>query len=167
MIDNSAVTAMACDRKSQTLAVGNSNGYVIIFECDSQSDWKPIHNIKPKDEIPVTSIEVLNKSENLYVVGFANGEVRIISPKGLIIIELSAHSRGINALTCHPTKPLFATCSDDTFMNIFEVTDKLDVNLVLSSRVNDYQLVGVAFGGDSVVSTPYDFKNIAVWNSIV
>jgi hypothetical protein len=82
MIDNSSVTAMACDRKSQTLAVGNSNGYVIIFECDSQSDWKPIHNIKPKEEIPVTSIDVLNNSENLYLVAFANGEVRMISAKG-------------------------------------------------------------------------------------
>ena len=80
---------------------------------------------------------------------------------------MSAHSRGINALTCHPIKPLIATCSDDTFMNIFEVTDKLDVNLVLSSRVNDYQLVGVAFGGDSVLATPYDFKNLAVWDHVV
>ena len=59
MIDNSAITGMTCDRKSQTLAVGNSNGYVIIFDCDNQSEWKPLHNIKPKDEIPVTSIDVL------------------------------------------------------------------------------------------------------------
>ncbi len=52
-------------------------------------------------------------------------------------------------------------------MNIFEITEKLEVNLVLSSRVNDYQLVGVAFSGESVVVTPYDFKNIAIWNNIV
>jgi WD40 repeat protein len=167
MIDNSAITGMACDRKSQTLAVGNSNGYVIIFECDNQSEWKPIHNIKPKEEIPVTSLDVLNRSENLYIVGFANGEVKIISPKGQVLVEMSAHSRGINALTCHPSKPLFATCSDDTFLNIFEVKESLDIGLVLSSRVNDYQLVGVAFGGDSVISSPYDFKNLAVWNHVV
>lgn len=112
----------------------------------------------------MTSIDVLKKSENLYIVGFANGEVRILSPKGQIIVELSSHSRGINALSCHPTKPVFATSSDDTFMNIFEVSESNDVNLKLSSRVNDYQLVGVVFGDDSVISTPYDFKDIIVWN---
>ena len=168
MIDNSAVTAMACDRKSQTLAVGNSNGYVLIFECDSQNEWKAVHNIKPKDEIPVTSIDLLNRGENLYVVGFANGEIRIISPKGgQIVIELGSHSRGINAVTCHPTKSILATCSDDSFMNIFEVAENLEVNLILSSRVNDYQLVGVVFGSDSVLAAPYDFKNLVVWNHVV
>ncbi len=35
MTDDSAITAMSGDPKSNTLAVGNSNGYVIIFECDN------------------------------------------------------------------------------------------------------------------------------------
>jgi WD40 repeat protein len=83
------------------------------------------------------------RGENLYAAGFANGMVKIINPMGgIVLCELSAHSRSLNALTCHPTKPLFATCSDDTFMHIFEVTgdknDKLDVKVVLSSRLNDY-----------------------------
>jgi hypothetical protein len=39
MTDGSAVTAMASDAKSQTLAVGNSNGYVVILNCDNQGDW--------------------------------------------------------------------------------------------------------------------------------
>ena len=59
-------------------------------------------------------------------------------------------------------------------MNVFEVSgdklDKLDVNLVLASRVYDYMLVGVSFGGEghnSVVSIPYDYRNLIVWNNIV
>jgi hypothetical protein len=40
---------------------------------------------------------------------------------GAVIAEVGAHSRGINALACHPQIPIFATCSDDTFLNIFEV----------------------------------------------
>lgn len=35
MIDESAITAMSADPKSKTLAVGNSNGYCIIFSCDN------------------------------------------------------------------------------------------------------------------------------------
>lgn len=75
--------AMAGDAKSRTLAVGNSNGYVIIFECDnSAGDWKPLKSIQPKDEIPVTSLGILNRGESLYVVGFANGQVSLITPSG-------------------------------------------------------------------------------------
>jgi WD40 repeat protein len=108
------------------------------------------------------------------LVGFANGSVKIVTPNGILACELSAHSRSLNALTCHPTKSIFATCSDDTFMSVFEISgdsfERIDVNLILSSRVNDYQLCGVQFGGDtfnSIVAAPYDFKTLAVWNNIV
>jgi hypothetical protein len=59
-------------------------------------------------------------------------------------------------------------------MNVFEVCgdrlEKLDVNLIVGSRVNDFMLVGVAFGGEgnnSVLAVPFDFKTIVVWNNIV
>lgn len=87
---------------------------------------------------------------------------------------MSAHSRVINAVACHPSKSVFATCSDDTFMQVFEVSgdrlDKIDVNLILGSRVNDYMLTGVTFGGEgnnSVIAVPYDFKTLVVWNNVV
>lgn len=108
------------------------------------------------------------------MVGYANGSVKIISPAGNVICNLSAHSRGLNSLACHPTKSVFATCSDDTFVHIFEVVgdklDKIDVNLILSSRVNDHLLCGVAFGGDgnnSLVVAPYDYKTVVVLNNVV
>ena len=120
------------------------------------------------------SLGTLNRGDNLYVAGFANGLVKIISTQGFVICELGAHSRLLNALVCHPSKSVFATCSDDTFMNVYEVsgdkTEKIDVNLILGSRVNDFMLVGVAFGGEgnnSVLAVPYDFKTIIVWNNIV
>ena len=47
MVDESSLTAMSADAKSKTLAVGNSNGYMIIFSCDVQGEWKPLHNIQP------------------------------------------------------------------------------------------------------------------------
>jgi hypothetical protein len=59
-------------------------------------------------------------------------------------------------------------------MNLFEVTgdkaDKIDVNLILSSRVNDNMLQGIAFGGEgnnSILASPYDFKNLIAWNNVV
>lgn len=143
MTDQSAITAMAGDPKSRTLAVANSNGYVIIFEVDLQGEWKPLHSIAPKDEIPVTSVGLLTRSgDNLFAVAYANGQVKLISASGWVAAEINAHSRGINALTCHPTRAFFATSSDDTFVTLWEVSDdtlsKLDVNVVLTSKVNDY-----------------------------
>ena len=83
----------------------------------------------------------MRSTENLFVAGFANGVVKIIQPSGQILCELSAHQKGLNALVCHPSKPFFATCSDDTFVHVFAVTgnaaDKIDVNLHLGSRVNN------------------------------
>jgi WD40 repeat protein len=100
--------------------------------------------------------------------------VKIITPSGISICELSAHSRTLNAIACHPTRSVFATSSDDTFVHLFEVVgdkiEKIDVNLLVSSRVNDYMICGVAFGGEnnsSLLAAPYDFKTIIVWNNIV
>lgn len=52
-------------------------------------------------------------------------------------------------------------------MNLFEVsgdtTDKIEVDLRLSAKINDLMLVGVQFTGDdnsSIVAVPYDYPNL-------
>jgi hypothetical protein len=68
---------------------------------------------------------------------------------------------------------LFATCGDDTFVNIWEVTgqsDKIRVSHFLGSRVNDMMVVGVTFGGAasrSMVAVPYDYAQMVVWENCV
>ena len=99
--------------------------------------------------------------------------VKLINPSGSIACEISAHSRSLNALVCHPFKPVFATCSDDTFIHVFNVSgDKngLDCNLVKGSRVSDYSLCGLSFAGptfSSLVASPYDYKTLVVLENIV
>lgn len=115
------------------------------------------------------SVDVLLRGihSNLFVAGLSNGLVRVFTtdePKCLL--ELQAHSRQINALICHPTKPFFATAADDTFLNVWEISKQavFDVNLVLSNRCPDMQLTGVAFGSNSestlssVIASVYDYK---------
>lgn len=57
---------------------------------------------------------------------------------------------------------------------MFEVVgdrvDKIDLNLIMGSRVNDNMLVGVCFGGEgnnSLIVAPYDYKMVAVWDNVV
>jgi len=105
-----------------------------------------VHNLMASlkvSEIPATSAALLNRGQNLFIIGFANGCVKLFKAEdGKLLCELGAHSRQVNGLVCHPTKAVFATCGDDTFVNIWEVTgsklENLDVNLIVSSRVNDY-----------------------------
>ena len=59
-------------------------------------------------------------------------------------------------------------------MSVFEISgdsfERIDVNLILSSRVNDYQLCDLAFGGpsdNSLLTVPYDYKTAAVWTNIL
>ena len=98
----------------------------------------------------------------------------MVSTEGVVVCEIASHSRQINAICSHPSKSVFASCSDDTFMNVYEVSgdkiEKLDVNLIIASKVNDYMLTGVCFGGagnNSIIAVPYDFKTCVVWNNIV
>ena len=58
-------------------------------------------------------------------------------------------------------------------MNMWEVTgnqttSSMNVNLLLSSRVNDWILTGVNFINDnhSVACAVYDFKTMLVWEDV-
>ena len=88
----------------------------------------------------VNSIGVVNPGNyehSLFACALSNGLVVMVDvDSGEKICELQAHSRTINQLVCHPTIPLIATCSDDTFINLwyleFEEKDLKDVHLKLT-----------------------------------
>jgi len=123
--------------------------------------------------VPILTADILKCGNNLFVVGFASGMVNLYSAAtGSKVIELSAHSRQVNALCCHPTKSIFATVGDDTFLNMWEVEsgNTPSVKLHLSSRVADFQLVGVCFANKnftSILATSYIFKTALVWDNVV
>lgn len=65
---------MKGDAKSKTLAVATSKGTVYIFKVDSlNSTWQILNQVDTTVEIPVTSIDLLLRGENLYAAGYANG----------------------------------------------------------------------------------------------
>ena len=82
-------------------------------------DWKTTidnHN-------PVTCVAHLALGQDLFLVGHASGTIVFLkASSGVKLAELGAHSRQISALISHPTRSIFASCADDTFVNIWEVT---------------------------------------------
>lgn len=111
----------------------------------------------------------------MFVVGYASGTVKLfLCETGQLVCEIGAHSRQVNALACHPSRAAFVTAGDDTFVNLWEVSgsslERLDINILMSSIVNDYQVSGLAFGQDnyrSIVASVYDYKLLLVWDDIL
>ena len=69
------------------------------------------------------------------MIGYASGMVKLVKcDTGRTVCELQAHSRQVSALVCHPVRPIFASVSDDTFVNLWEVTgsklESIDIQLV-------------------------------------
>lgn len=177
MTDKNTITHMTFDERTKILAVGNSNGFIILFKAEEEGGsvkLNPIKHLSPPAEIPLTSLGTLFRGENLLVAAYSNGTVKIFTFDGNILVEMSAHSRNINAIACHPNKSIFWTVGDDCFLNVFEVTgdytDKIEVDLRLSSRVTDLMLVGVQYAGDdfnSIVAVPYDYPNLILCENVI
>lgn len=178
MKDGNPITHMTFDDRSKVLAVGNANGYVVLFtaeEVDKKIELVPNKNfLTPPAEIPLTSLGTLFRGDNLLVAAYSNGTVKIFTFKGDILCEIGAHSRNINAVACHPEKSIFWTVGDDTFLNVFEVqgdtVDKVTVDLRSSAKVPDLMLVGVCFAGDdnsSIVAVPYDYPNLILCENLI
>ena len=85
----------------------------------------------------------MNLGLPMFIVAYASGVVRLfLCETGQKVCEIGAHSRQINALVTHPTRTVFVTAGDDTFVNVWEITgatlERLDINILTSSIVNDY-----------------------------
>ena len=128
-----SVSALASDPKTKVMVAGDSMGTLHFIKCDNELGWKSETTVKSKHENPVLALETLYRGDNIFVSALYSGAVQLISPQGYILASVQAHSRIITGICCHPLKSIFATCSDDTFANIFEVTgsreDKIDINL--------------------------------------
>ena len=110
MTDKNPITHMAFDERTKTLAVGNSNGFIVLFKAEEEGGkvkLNPIKHISPPAEIPLTSLDTLLRGENLLVASFTNGTVKLYTFEGDILVEIGAHSRNINAVACHPNKSIF------------------------------------------------------------
>ena len=146
----------------------------MIYEVAAATTVNEVKITENDKNVPITSLDILNRGENLFVAAYANGQVKLYNAVGDLIIELSAHSRAVNALKCHPTKSLFVTVSDDTFCNLFEVIgdslERVEVDVRNSTCVKDLMLVGVEFWGQdssSILAVPYDYPTLILWEDFV
>ena len=162
------ITSMCSDPATGTLLAGTSGDHIIHVQLGAaQTEMNVIRSHTKQNESMVTSIKLMNQAPlaSFYVVGLATGVVRIYSCASCdLVVEMMAHSRQVNAIVCHEVKPVFATVSDDTMVNLWhakiEKDTITDIELVHNQRIPDHLLVGVVFGAkqDSLLVAPYDYK---------
>ena len=148
------IVTMAVDQRSKVLLVATGQGQTLILKPKIEDDWGVVQPTGQDGNFannPVTCADVMSVGLAMFVVGYASGTIKLfLCETGQLVCEIGGHSRQVNALVAHPSRMVFASAGDDTFVNLWEITgsqvDRLDINILTSSIVNDYQVVGLAFG---------------------
>ena len=167
-------TCMCADNQNGLLICGCADGSVVLLEGRSPVEFIYNSMLAHSLAIPLVCMDVLYRGASMLVCGYASGEIKLFAlPEGRNVVGFCAHSRIITALMCHPSKSLFVSVGEDSFLNVFEIAgeeDHYDVDLVLSSKVDNSLLTGVSFippNYSSIVANAYDTNMLYVWKDVV
>lgn len=135
-----AITSMAGDDESETIMAGTHTQHFLHYKLNAKPDkLKLLSSQENHLETLVNSIScVKTDNGNYFAAGLSNGLVKLFNCKsGAHLVDIQAHSRAVNAVVAHPSKPIFVTVSDDTLVNLWHVkaTQKdsiSDIELVMS-----------------------------------
>jgi WDR54 len=114
---------------------------------------------------PITTIDIRGK---VIVAGSATGRVHVLHAIEGKQLEILAHAQCVTAVQLHPTLGVFATCSDDSVLSIwqFDEEDLTSTKLTSSSVVPDSSMVGLQFvtpRRDAVAVTAFDALQLCLW----
>jgi len=108
--------------------------------------------------------------QNTLFAAYSTGHIRLFSLESRSLSAvIAAHARWINAIEVHPTKDLFATASEDTFIGLWRLeAGGAKVSHVQHIPAADCTLTGIAFAGGlergTVAVTAYDVDAVMAWN---
>lgn len=149
------------------VACGNDNGD--IFGFDPNSAFERVCRFSGIG-FPCTSVAV---KDDYIFASFMNGKIRLFRPSVQeLSIEISAHSRNINAITVHPTQYLAASVSDDQILHVWTLPDyssasysSSEVNLFCSCSLENKKLTGVSFLSDDRIGVvAYDDDELTTFS---
>ena len=170
--------SMASDEKNFLLIIGLNFGNLIIYHAKSPNSIQKMKEVEVFQNVsfPINCLEVLFGGPNLKlaIVGLPNGcLIGYDLPNLNKRFSMQGHARSITGLTIHPTRCVFASVSEDTYLNIYEISEnnkKIDISIIKSLKVENGQLTGVVFLPPtfcSIAAVSYDLKNINVWNNVI
>ncbi len=75
-----AIMSMATDPKSKTLAVATGSGSVYFMAPKDEGEWNAVNDMGKshfEKQAIALSVDVLQRGQSIFVVGFSNGMVRL------------------------------------------------------------------------------------------
>lgn len=154
-VSSGAITSV--DIESNTLICGDEDGAVHLWDVDGKTRK---HTIKPKG-YPCMSVRA---GHGIAVIAFSTGHIWMVDVNaGALRVEVAAHSRSIQALHVHPTKPKVAVASEDTYVSIWSLPTAAgeQIENIASYSPNSSLLTGVVFLEDRLCSTAYDSRYVS------
>jgi len=147
--------------KEITIITADEAGSVIFWSVDQKEDGLTKVKEYAGDGYPCQS---MSKGHGHVAASFSNGILRLydLNSKKLKV-EIAAHTRSINAIDIHPTKPMVVAISEDSFISLWTLptsSNKKVTNLLCVSPTHAL-LSGVQFCGKdkSLISvTSYDSR---------
>lgn len=154
------VCALTLMNKS-TLVSGDETGGVKCWSVESYEE----QGEHKGDGYPITS---LSGSAEFLGAGNACGHIKVFKQsktKILLFADIAAHTRSISAVHMHPTLPLIASSSEDTYISVYSLPAGGATAIKLVSQVspNDALLTGLAwFGKNTLAVTAFDSRYMSV-----
>eukprot|EP00657_Telonema_sp_P-1_P008421 TRINITY_DN29565_c0_g1_i1.p1 TRINITY_DN29565_c0_g1~~TRINITY_DN29565_c0_g1_i1.p1 ORF type:complete len:151 (+),score=41.00 TRINITY_DN29565_c0_g1_i1:95-547(+) len=109
----------------------------------------------------------------IVLTGHPTGCIRVLNREtGIVVVEIGGHSRVINALDVHPTKDMFVTVSEDTYVNVWSLpseTNHQEIGLLLNAQIDSQQLCGVQFccaDQSSIMVSAYDSTQLVLFSPL-
>lgn len=117
-------------------------------------------------------VNLLAAGQGHVVAAFASGHLRVYDPsKKVCTVEIGAHTRSINGLDLHRTRPLVMAASEDTFVSVWNLPTPANggqVQHLMSESPVLGLLTGGCFGGanqELIVTTTYDNRSLALMHT--
>ena len=154
---------ISCIHASEGMLVaGNEIGEVFCYSTHSFHEL--LCQFKPGGFI-TTSISC---KTGVILAAYSCGHVRIFRVAigfGELAVEMAAHSRCVNAIALHHENNIFATCSDDSMIHVWELPSvdagsRPDVRLIFTENIANRLLTGLSFLRDGRLGVvAYDDEN--------
>jgi WD40 repeat protein len=157
-----SMQSMASDSRLSLVATLDSSGKLVFWDASGAS-WVPQASIAVQDDA-ITCMAYI-PGARLLAAGFLSGMIRVYnqdSSSAEVAFETSAHVRGVTGLDVWPSPRMLVTCSEDSIVHVFGVSEgaagsKVHVAAVGHLQLQDCILTGVCFShAGAVCTTSYD-----------
>jgi len=144
-ISDLAYVETAPNSQTGILISGDQSGSLALWDDSKEVLTRTVE--LPGPNTPITSIRC---GHGYAVISFASGLIRLLDLKlRKYVVELTAHARSIIAVDVHPTRPIFAATSEDTYTSIWTFPVNKKIKNIFCGSLGHSLFTGLQFCGKS------------------